>query len=473
MSHNVKRLPRRLRQAHLNQLSKSGLPPKSKRPSRKHRRRPSNLLAEYNRRQRNNRWLETHIWHAKRFRMVRKWGYSIASRPNDKCFRANYRAITDACLLQDVSYYICVEIKGQENLLKTTLKAHCNPSVCSFAAIKYTDGRNEGTVMFFRRNGYPRHPIGNVHFLWRSYETPDVRSIWIWVHPAFYEEFLGEIKSSFGFGANGGGDAADAARCATTSISYTSDTGCEMTVNEMNRFRLLGPSTVKVLTEVLRLPSLTELGSETNRELRPTAATKERGCSLNREKTNGTPTGKNVLSRSAERMEIDEEAGEDNATTTVAETSSPRELRKHKAWHAEYCKRDENMSNFTMQKEWWEDLSRSRSFTALPSSVIGLTVLDPRFYLPERRAKCRTEAGLHAGPFISVPADLTRSPIWDARIRRIASNSCASTSAINDLRSECLVPGVSNDQYFSEDVMAKIPVLLIPKHGMINEVVGT
>lgn len=49
------------------QLEKSGLPPKPKRPSRRYRRRPQNLLSEYNRRQRNHIWLETHIWHAKRY----------------------------------------------------------------------------------------------------------------------------------------------------------------------------------------------------------------------------------------------------------------------------------------------------------------------------------------------------------------------------------------------------------------------
>ena len=44
---------------------------KPKRPSRRYRRRPSNLLEEYNRRQRKGSvWLETHIWHAKRFHMA-------------------------------------------------------------------------------------------------------------------------------------------------------------------------------------------------------------------------------------------------------------------------------------------------------------------------------------------------------------------------------------------------------------------
>ena len=48
---------------------------------------------------RSNTWLETHIWHAKRFHMAEKWGYKIADFPNDKCFRACYRAAAQKCLM--------------------------------------------------------------------------------------------------------------------------------------------------------------------------------------------------------------------------------------------------------------------------------------------------------------------------------------------------------------------------------------
>lgn len=65
MSHCPKRLPRKYRQAHMSQMRKSGLPAKTKRPSRKYRRKPNNLLKDYIRRQKKNVWLETHIWHAK------------------------------------------------------------------------------------------------------------------------------------------------------------------------------------------------------------------------------------------------------------------------------------------------------------------------------------------------------------------------------------------------------------------------
>jgi hypothetical protein len=68
VSHNLKRLPKRLQSVHRSQVEKSGGPVKKpKRPSRKYRRSKSNLLEGYNRRQRKFKSLETHIWHSKRW----------------------------------------------------------------------------------------------------------------------------------------------------------------------------------------------------------------------------------------------------------------------------------------------------------------------------------------------------------------------------------------------------------------------
>lgn len=72
----------------------------SKTKCRKARRRHINLVAEFNHRQRKNIWLETHIWHAKRFHMVKKWGYCLGNSPTEKSYRACYRAMTKHCLLQ-------------------------------------------------------------------------------------------------------------------------------------------------------------------------------------------------------------------------------------------------------------------------------------------------------------------------------------------------------------------------------------
>ena len=72
---------------------------KAKKPSCKQRRKPSNMKLEYERRQRKNKWLETHVWHAKRMKMCEKYGFKIAEHCSDKGIRQAYMSMTHGCLL--------------------------------------------------------------------------------------------------------------------------------------------------------------------------------------------------------------------------------------------------------------------------------------------------------------------------------------------------------------------------------------
>ncbi|CAD1474186.1 unnamed protein product, partial [Heterotrigona itama] len=426
MSHNVKRLPRRLQEAHLNQMTKSGLPPKIKRSSRRYRRRPRNLLAEYTRRQRNKIWLETHIWHAKRFHMIEKWGYRLASYANDKCFKANYRAMVKHCLMQDISYYTCVEINGHQEILKETLKSHCNPFELTFAAKIFMEGTREGTVMFFKKNGYPQFPIGHVHFLWNPNQS-DLRTIWIWVHPSFLDDVVAEIVSSFEFKCN--------EHCATTSNQtlesslYINEKDCKMTVhkNTFNRFRFYGPLTINVLTNALQLPNFNEI------------------INLN---LNTTQFGNNQI-------------------------DCKKDHNSDKSWHTEYYDNQKNIESLKIQEQLWQALKTLQSPSQLPSNIIlGFTVLDPRFHLPDKRTKPQKETQITE--IISIPPiNANSSPLWEQKIREKVSKTCVTTSAINKIRSQCLVPGLNNDKYFNEEIMAKIPILLIQKPGIGNTGLGS
>ncbi|XP_076247354.1 POP1 ribonuclease P/MRP subunit [Calliopsis andreniformis] len=426
MSHNSKRLPSRLREAHLNQMTKSGLPPKTKRPSRKYRRRPRNLLKEYNRRQRSKVWLETHIWHAKRFHMVEKWGYRIASHANDKCFKANYRAVAKHCLMQDISYYTCIEIIGPEEVLKETLKNHCNPFELTFSAKVFITGTREGTLMFFKKNGYPTFPIGHVHFLWRP-NNIGRRTIWIWVHPSFLDDIIAEVVSSFEFKTH------DTNSTSTNNqmiecYDYISDKNCKMCVhkNTLNRFRFYGPLTTSVLTDALRLLNF------------------DKKISLGMECANIAHLEENGMDCE------DEVKGLNNF------------------WHIEYYKSQENIESLKVQEQVWQVLKTLQSPSQLPPNIIlGFTVLDPRFHVPEKRTKPQRHTGTVEAMPVS-PTNANSSPIWEQEIRKTVTKACVTTSAINKLRSQCLVPGIDNDKYFKEEIMAKIPILLIQKPGTGN-----
>ena len=100
MSSNPKRMPKNLRRKHISDYESQ--PKITKRPLGKYRKRATKLVDDYLRRQQleSNTWLETHVWHAKRFHMVKKFGYSLPSRPTQKMYRPLLRAIKERCTIQ-------------------------------------------------------------------------------------------------------------------------------------------------------------------------------------------------------------------------------------------------------------------------------------------------------------------------------------------------------------------------------------
>ncbi|CAJ1461977.1 unnamed protein product [Effrenium voratum] len=70
------------------------------------------------------RYLETHVWHAKRAHMEEAWGHKLAACNNALGVRALHRAMSRHCCAHDRSYMQLVEIFGSEQLIVDTL-AHC------------------------------------------------------------------------------------------------------------------------------------------------------------------------------------------------------------------------------------------------------------------------------------------------------------------------------------------------------------
>ncbi|EFX87431.1 hypothetical protein DAPPUDRAFT_312280 [Daphnia pulex] len=237
MSHNPNRMPRTLREAHKAQMAKSGPATQPKRPRRKYRRRPSRLLEEYKKRSSKVSWLETHLWHAKRFHMVIKWGYRLPERSCARSHRFCYRSVAQHCLLMDISYLCCVEIQGPQDEIVRGLISLCDPKTGpTFGASTFLNGTREGRVIIFKRNKFSSGPIGLVTFLWCNAGNPDVRTLWIWSHPAFYQQFLCELNSIF----------------ESDSDLLSKPPGVKITLNKgkLNRFRLRGPFAHSVVSSL-------------------------------------------------------------------------------------------------------------------------------------------------------------------------------------------------------------------------------
>ncbi|XP_076089545.1 ribonucleases P/MRP protein subunit POP1-like isoform X2 [Mytilus galloprovincialis] len=251
MSHNIKRLPRRLHNIARKEYDKITSNPK--RPSRRHRRRPKNLLEEYQRRQRKHIWLETHIWHAKRFKMEDRWGYRIPLHSTDKSIKACYRATQNYCQIQDMSYLCCIEITGEENNILEGL-GHLTDLATglTFGARSNINGTREGHTCVYKYDKYPFHAIGCVSYLWKPETNQDEsnlisRQLWIWCHPSCYNELWEELKICFK-PENRDSDISE--------LHQQTFSSGEITVislkDTLNRHRLIGPSSNQILYQVLK-----------------------------------------------------------------------------------------------------------------------------------------------------------------------------------------------------------------------------
>ncbi|XP_002133798.2 ribonucleases P/MRP protein subunit POP1 [Drosophila pseudoobscura] len=409
MSHHPKRLPRKYRHAHKNQMSKGGNDPVlRKRPSRKYRRRPGNLLKEYVRRQRRHHWLETHIWHAKRFHMVDRWGYRLANASCDKTYRACYRASVQHCLLQDISYYTCVELQGSLESLRKGFARLTSPECgLSVTARTFLTGRREGSVELFADSQYPRGALQRASFMWRPLEegvtsTEDTRTLWLWLHPS----------------------------------------AAQATVEQLQRVFLLQSRRQQTLP-------LEEKPAKEQKEkpLRFWTQTKAFERHAHYSNTNG----------SIQLLVLRQEFNRFRLTGPQAQRVLASSLRAH---------RRDQLGVQAAQADYCEAAFRLHSPNELLSNLImGLHIVDPRLQRPCKRTKAESCAGaVPAGNLLlSPPECLARSPLWQREERERLARGIMSTHHYQELRQQhAVVPGVP---CAFEDQMQAVPLLLIQRPG--------
>jgi ribonuclease P/MRP protein subunit POP1 len=152
-------------------------------------------------------WLETHIWHAKRFHMSEStYGYRLPMFDNVKCKRAVYKCLSKYACVHDESYHVCHELSGKlEDLLEGLSKLCSSQTGLTFAAKIYVNGQYEGSTILYESNKYPYNCIGPVRFLWKS-ETDqnnnNNKTIWIWSHPSIHKQVESELINVFNMSLN-------------------------------------------------------------------------------------------------------------------------------------------------------------------------------------------------------------------------------------------------------------------------------
>ncbi|XP_043921571.1 ribonucleases P/MRP protein subunit POP1 isoform X2 [Protopterus annectens] len=461
MCHNIKRMPRRLREIAKKEYEKATAMKKeqSKSKSRKARRRHGNLLLEFNRRQRKNKWLETHIWHAKRFHVVKKWGYCLGDKPTAKCYRACYRAMTNYCLLQDLSFYCCLELIGKEDdLMRALAKVSSGDTGPTFAAAPCLSGKREGATVLYRIDQYPNGALGPVTFLWKPKSAPEnlaeIRQLWIWTHPELKEDALNELKT-----ACQSLEPIEPTVPVPASVFIQKDETAALSgVAQVGKKRKRNDNEGQDAVPVKKI-----YGDGTRDPCQPVSW-----------KSVETDVVISDLTLEIVRYRLIGPLSNGVLTDTVApaavhDESDSAEMGPHTWWH-EYCKDSSNVTIHCRQGTTFQLLQGIGSPSEIPpGTVLGLTVGDPRLNMPKKKTNPtpgtvdyqdheKTRELILQG----VSVDCAQSLIWCPKIRCSVTENKISEQELNRMRSKLLVPG-SQLQLGPHE--SKIPILMIQQSG--------
>lgn len=116
-------------------------------------------------------WLETHIWHAKRFRMSDLWGWRLPLRSFQRGFRPTFRNAFSSTVVFDLSYFCCTQITVDLTLGFNTIVDSLSKMCVNYVSpsFKFRPALVEGlevTTLLYEPEKYPYGFIGSVRFSW-------------------------------------------------------------------------------------------------------------------------------------------------------------------------------------------------------------------------------------------------------------------------------------------------------------------
>ncbi|KAI0689073.1 NUC188 domain-containing protein [Cytidiella melzeri] len=407
-SHDVRRVPLRLRDKAKAEMDTPKAKPKKHIPQRgqaKREQRTEMLL----KRQRDKVWLESHIWHAKRMHMENMWGYRLAVTPTEKSFRPSHRASVHGSILHDASYLGLIEIKGPERVIRSIFDRCCDfqgPSAC---AKRFSSGARVFVTHFYRRDSYPFNLIAPVQILWRPLATsPPMsgnqqsatsqigdqtskqkrdgktektasqpseelqRTVWLWIHPSVFDEVFQELCLCASL-------VLELVKKANPSSSTPSEVEIADLRRDLNVFEIMGPKASQVIHGALN-PVIED--------------------------------GRNDF------------------------------------------------------KKCWSSLANLRSAGSVPrNTVIGFKVLDPRLSFPPKNATVslnswNVPSSSAAATGFYPTSSLAHSDIWNEEIRQPLQKPKFKKSEIDQRRSQNLIPGTPLQSQRQDD---RIPMLMIQR----------
>ncbi|KAA1469823.1 POP1-domain-containing protein [Dentipellis sp. KUC8613] len=416
-SHDVRRVPARLRQkakAEMDPMRKKILGRKPPRKSKHERERKADVFAK---RQIDKKWLESHLWHAKRMHMENMWGYRLAVQPTEKSFRPSYRAAVHGAILHDASYYSLMQVTGPEHVLKRLLESCCDPQGPGPSSKRYTDGVRACDITMYRPNLYPFTLIGPVTLMWRPVDP-------------LLDTDKGQADTNAGSSNNGGKKKKKGKK--KSSDAATTSTQPQPTRDDISRTIWIRchPTIFKDAYLALKIATSTTLEE---------------------------------LKKSSDHLDkkYEVELANLSDSVNVFEIMGPKSSQVIRG----ALTPDFNNETRKEFKKVWSALSNLQSTGSLPGSmIIGFNVLDPRLNFPPKNAKVNLESqdlpSLPAAWNCLPSSDLAKSGVWDDRIRQLLKVPKYKKHEIDARRAQNPIPGTPLKPNKSDN---RVPVMLVQR----------
>ncbi|KAK8169081.1 ribonucleases P/MRP protein subunit POP1-domain-containing protein [Phyllosticta citrichinensis] len=147
-----------------------------------HLKNPPTPPARYGKRQLNKQWLPTHIFHTKRAHMTPSkealWRFAIPLSPTLKCYRPTHRAsVTRGAVAWDMSYMSTIGLRGKEENIQKMLKdlgigdAQDPQGLWQKKGEKWRNGSRAWSGWVFEKSASLQKPIAPVTIVWQSIST--------------------------------------------------------------------------------------------------------------------------------------------------------------------------------------------------------------------------------------------------------------------------------------------------------------
>ncbi|XP_076942337.1 ribonucleases P/MRP protein subunit POP1-like [Bidens hawaiensis] len=151
--------------------------------------------------------LRTHVWHAKRFTMIKRWGFHLplGLHGRGKGSRALLKWLKNGTV-HDASYYSAVQLQGSQDSLLSILSTVTSPFPTRDTE-NVLSGAINASSMLHHAGVINSRTIAPVIYMWRPIQQlmdaesecdqhNELRHVWIWIHAAALTEGYNALKSA-------------------------------------------------------------------------------------------------------------------------------------------------------------------------------------------------------------------------------------------------------------------------------------